>query len=96
MALQGSITFKGLSVPKAYLDVHKIVIDVESMSATMEYKVYANHDTFKADKSNYLTTHVEVVPVTDVFIAKLLQAGREEAKKSGKKYDGFRDYVPGK
>ena len=38
MALQGSITFKGLIVPKAYLDIHKIVIDVESMSANMEYK----------------------------------------------------------
>lgn len=96
MALQGSITFKGLTVPKAYLDIHKITIDVESMSANMEYKVYANHDTFKADKSNYLTTHVEVVPVTDDFIAKLLEAGRKEAKKSGKKYDGFSDYVPGK
>jgi hypothetical protein len=90
MALQGSITFKGLSVPKAYLDVHKITIDVESMSANMEYKVYANHATFKADKSNYLTTHVEVVPVTDVFIAKLLQAGRAEASKQGKKYGGFK------
>ena len=96
MALQGSITFKGLSVPKAYLDIHKIVIDVESMSANMEYKVYANFDTFKADKSQHLTTHIEVVPVTDDFIAKLLEAGRKEAKKSGKKYNGFNDYIPGK
>ena len=96
MALQGSITFKGLSVPKAYLDIHKIVIDVESMSANMEYKVYANFDTFKADKNNHLTTHIEVVPVTDVFIEKLLEAGRKEAKKAGKKYNGFNDYVPGK
>ena len=96
MALQGSITFKGLAVPKAYLDIHKIVIDVESMSANMEYKVYANHDTFKSDKNNHLTTHIEVVPVTDVFIEKLLEAGRKEAKKAGKKYNGFNDYAPGK
>ncbi len=92
MALQGSITFKGLSVPKAYLDIHKIVIDVESMSANMEYKVYADQKTFKADKSNHLTTHIEVVPVTDAFIEKLLSAGRSEAKKAGKKYGGFTDY----
>jgi len=92
MALQGSITFKGLAVPKAYLDIHKIVIDVESMSANMEYKVYANKKTFDADKSQHLTTHIEVVPVTDIFIEKLLQVGREEAKKSGKKYSGFENY----
>lgn len=91
MALQGSITFKGLLVPKAYLDIHKIVIDVESMSANMEYKVYANHDTFKADKNNHLTTHIEVVPVQEVFIDKLLQAAREEAKKEGKRFNGFTD-----
>ena len=96
MALQGSITYKGLDIPRAYLDIHKIVIDVESMSANMEYKVYANHDTFKADKNNHLTTHIEVVPVTDDFIAKLLEEGRKEAKKSGKKYDGFNDYIPPK
>ena len=92
MALQGSITFKGLIIPKAYLDVHKIVIDVESMSANMEYKVYADQKAFKADKNNHLTTHIEVVPVQEVFIDKLLQAAREEAKKSGKKYGGFKDY----
>ena len=92
MALQGSITFKGLIIPKAYLDVHKIVIDVESMSANMEYKVYADQKAFKADKNNHLTTHIEVVPVQEVFIDKLLQAGREEAKKDGKKYGGFTDY----
>ena len=92
MALQGSITFKGLTVPKAYLDIHKIVIDVESMSANMEYKVYANQDVFAKDKSNHLTTHIEVVPVSDVLIDKLLRAGREEAKKQGKKYGGFTDY----
>lgn len=92
MALQGSITFKGLTIPKAYLDVHKIVIDVESMSANMEYKVYADKKTFDADKSQHLTTHIEVVPVTDIFIEKLLQAGREEAKKDGKKYGGFENY----
>ena len=92
MALQGSITFKGLTVPKAYLDIHKIVIDVESMSANMEYKVYANQDVFAKDKSNHLTTHIEVVPVTKDFIAKLLEAGRTEAKKAGKKYGGFKDY----
>jgi len=92
MALQGSITFKGLIIPKAYLDVHKIVIDVESMSANMEYKVYADQKAFKADKNNHLTTHIEVVPVQEVFIDKLLQAGRAEAKKDGKKYGGFTDY----
>tara|TARA_R100001440_G_scaffold4479_9_gene10242 strand:- start:10277 stop:10564 length:288 start_codon:yes stop_codon:yes gene_type:complete len=92
MALQGSITFKGLPVPKAYLDIHKIVIDVESMSANMEYKVYANEDVFAKDKSNHLTTHIEVVPVQEVFIDKLLRAGREEAKKDGKKFGGFKDY----
>ena len=90
MALQGSITFKGLTVPKAYLDVHKIVIDVESMSANMEYKVYADQRTFKADKNQHLTTHIEVVPVQEIFIRKLLEAAREEAKKDGKKYGGFK------
>ena len=92
MALEGSITFKGLTIPKAYLDIHKIVIDVESMSANMEYKVYADQRTFRANKNEHLTTHIEVVPVTDVFIDKLLQAGRAEAKKDGKKYGGFTDY----
>tara|TARA_R100001509_G_C4678859_1_gene152796 strand:- start:144 stop:428 length:285 start_codon:yes stop_codon:yes gene_type:complete len=92
MALEGSIIFKGLTVPKAYLDVHKIVIDVENMSANMEYKVYADQKTFKADKNNHLTTHIEVVPVQEVFIDKLLAAAREEAKKQGKKYGGFTDY----
>ena len=92
MALQGSITFKGLIIPKAYLDIHKIVIDVESMSANMEYKVYADKKTFDRDKNEHLTTHIEVVPVTDIFIDKLLQVGREEAKKDGKKYGGFQDY----
>ena len=90
MALQGSITFKGLTIPKAYLDVHKIVIDVESMSANMEYKVYADQRTFKADKNQHLTTHIEVVPVQEIFIRKLLEAAREEAKKDGKKYGGFK------
>ena len=90
MALQGSIIFKGLTVPKAYLDVHKIVIDVETMSANMEYKVYADKKTFDADKSNHLTTHIEVVPVQKIFIEKLLQAGRAEASKQGKKYGGFK------
>ena len=90
MALEGSINYKGLSVPKAYLDIHKIVIDVESMSANMEYKVYADKRTFDADKSNHLTTHIEVVPVQEIFIRKLLEAGRLEAAKQGKKYEGFR------
>ena len=90
MALQGSITFKGLTVPKAYLDVHKIVIDVETMSANMEYKVYADKKTFDADKNNHLTTHVEVVPVQEIFIRKLLEAARTEASKQGKKYGGFK------
>ena len=67
MALEGSITFKGLTIPRAYLDIHKIVIDVESMSANMEYKVYADQRTFTANKNEHLTTHIEVVPVTSVI-----------------------------
>tara|TARA_S200002703_G_scaffold8860_1_gene8841 strand:+ start:25136 stop:25420 length:285 start_codon:yes stop_codon:yes gene_type:complete len=90
MALQGSITYKGLDIPRAYLDIHKITIDVESMSANMEYKVYADKRTFDRDKNEHLTTHIEVVPVSDIFITKLLSAGRIEAAKQGKKYEGFR------
>ena len=98
MALQGSITFKGLSVPKAYLDLDKITIDVQNDSAVITYRVYANHDAFKANPADYLTTHTEAISGSAVktAIASIVSMGREAAKKEGKKYNGFRDYVPGK
>lgn len=98
MALQGSITFKGLSVPKAYLDLDKINIDVQNDSAVITYRVYANHDAFKANPAEYLTTHTEAISGSAVktAIASIVTLGRAEAKKEGKKYNGFNDYVAGK
>ena len=98
MALQGSITFKGLSVPKAYLDLDKINIDVQNDSAVITYRVYANHDAFKANPAEYLTTHTEAIsgPAVRTAIASIVSMGKEAAKKEGKKYNGFTDYVPGK
>ena len=98
MALEGSITFKGLSVPKAYLDLDKITIDVQNDSAVITYRVYANHDAFKANPSDYLTTHTEAVSgeAVKTAIASIVTLGKNEAKAEGKKYSGFNDYVPGK
>lgn len=98
MALQGSITFKGLSVPTAYLDLDTITIDVQNDNAVIRYRVYSNHDTFKANPADYLTTHTETISgsAVNTAIASIVSMGREEAKKEGKKYNGFTDYVPPK
>ena len=98
MALQGSITFKGLSVPTAYLDLDTITIDVQNDNAVIRYRVYSNHDTFKANPADYLTTHTETISgsAVNTAIASIVSMGREEAKKEGKKYSNFTDYKAGK
>jgi len=85
--LQGSFTFKGIPLGKAYLDLAKITL--ENGTAIAEYRVYANHDVFKADKSQYLTTHVESFPYTTKQIQTLLDNGKAEAKREGKRFNGF-------
>ena len=87
--LQGSFTFKGITLPKAYLDLAKLTL--ENGTAVAEYRVYANQDAFKADKTQYLTTHVETFPYTEEQIRALLENGKKEAKKPGKRFNGFTD-----
>ena len=87
--LQGSFTFKGISLTKAYLDLAKLTL--ENGTAVAEYRVYANQDTFKSDKTQYLTTHVETFPYTTAQIQTLLDNGKKEAKKEGKRFNGFTD-----
>ena len=89
--LQGSFTFKGISLATAYLDLSKITL--ENGTAVAEYRVYANKATFDADKTQYLTTHVETFAYTDEQITTLLSNGKKEAKKEGKPYSNFTDYV---
>ena len=87
--LQGSFTFKGIPLPKAYLDLAKLTL--ENGTAVAEYRVYANQDAFKADKTQYLTTHVETFAYTEEQIRTLLDNGKKEAKKPGKRFNGFTD-----
>ena len=60
--LQGSFTFKGITLRTAYLDLSKITL--ENGTAVAEYKVYADKAAFEADKTQYLTTHSESFPYT--------------------------------
>ena len=92
--LEGSFTFKGITLDKAYLDLNKLTL--ENGIAIAQYKVYANHDTFKSDSSQYLTTHTETFVYTQEQIQTLLDNGKKEAKKEGKKFNNFTDYVPPK
>lgn len=92
--LQGSFTFKGISLATAYLDLAKLTL--ENGTAVAEYRVYANHDTFKSDRTQYLTTHIETFAYTDEQVQILLDNGKKEAKKEGKTYSNFTDYVPPK
>ena len=92
--LQGSFTFKGISLATAYLDLSKITL--ENGTAVAEYRVYADKATFDADKTQYLTTHVETFAYTTEQVQALLDSGKAEAKKEGKKYSNFTDYKAGK
>ena len=87
--LQGSFTFKGISLRTAYLDLAKITL--ENGTAIAEYRVYADKAAFEADKSQYLTTHVETFSYTTKQIQTLLDNGKAEAKKEGKRFNGFTD-----
>ena len=87
--LQGSFTFKGITLKAAYLDLAKLTL--ENGTAVAEYRVYADKKTFEADKSQYLTTHVETFPYTARQIQTLLDNGKAEAKKEGKRFNGFTD-----
>ena len=80
--LQGSFTFKGISLRTAYLDLAKITL--ENGTAVAEYRVYADKAAFEADKTQYLTTHSESFPYTTKQIQTLLDNGIAEAKKEGK------------
>ena len=87
--LQGSFTFKGISLAKAYLDLSKLTL--ENGTAIAVYKVYADKAAFEADKTQYLTTHTESFPYTEEQIRTLLENGKKEAKKEGKRFNGFTD-----
>ena len=85
--LQGSFTFKGITLRTAYLDLSKITL--ENGTAVAVYKVYADKAAFEADKTQYLTTHTETFPYTTAQIQTLLDNGKKEAKKEGKRFNGF-------
>ena len=85
--LQGSFTFKGITLRTAYLDLSKITL--ENGTAVAEYKEYADKAAFEADKTQYLTTHSESFPYTAKQIQTLLDNGKAEVKKEGKRFNGF-------
>ena len=87
--LQGSFTFKGITLRTAYLDLSKITL--ENGTAVAVYKVYADKAAFEADKTQYLTTHTESFPYTTKQVQTLLDNGKKEAQKPGRRFNGFTD-----
>ena len=85
--LQGSFTFKGIILKTAYLDLAKLTL--ENGTAVAEYRVYADKKAFEADKTQYLTTHVESFPYRTRDIQTLLDNGKAKAKEQGNRFSGF-------